>query len=143
MRIWQLVCVVVITCAINSCSLVKSVYSNAPEVMSWWLDDYIDFSAAQKKLLSPALHQVHAWHRNEQLPAYIAILQALKLSASKDYITANEACEHIDQMKNSVNELQLAFIPTILEIAPLISDKQLVFLKQKLAKRECSAIGSH
>lgn len=135
MRKWLLFCALLITCAISSCSLVKSVYSNAPEVLSWWLDDYIDFTAAQKTILNPALHQVHVWHRNEQLPAYIETLQALKQSASKDHITANEACEHIDQIKKSVSTLQLAFIPTILEIAPLITDKQLAFLKQKLAKR--------
>ncbi len=135
MRILQLVCIVIIIFTINSCSLVQSVYNNAPEVMSWWLDEYFDFTKAQKALLSPALHQVHEWHRNEQLPEYIAILQGLKYSASRDSITASEACEHIEKMKTSFSTLQLAFIPTILELAPLISDKQLAYLKQKLAKR--------
>jgi hypothetical protein len=60
----------------------------------------------------------------------------LKLTASTDNISSKQACEHVDRMKTSLNTLQTAFIPVISEIAPLISDDQLVHLNLKL--NECA-----
>lgn len=134
-RLFQLFCIFILACAINSCSLVNTFYGNAPEVMRWWLDDYFDFTSSQKTVLDPALHRLHAWHRQQQLPEYIAILQDLKSAANKEQISSDEACQKIDRVKASMSALQLAFIPVIIEVAPLLSDQQLAYFKQKLSKR--------
>ncbi|MDO8960597.1 MAG: DUF6279 family lipoprotein [Methylophilus sp.] len=110
-------------------------YGNAPEVVRWWLDDYFDFTSPQKTVLDPALHRLHAWHRQQQLPEYIAILQDLKSAANKEQISSDEACQKIDRVKASMSALQLAFIPVIIEVAPLLSDQQLAYFKKKLSKR--------
>lgn len=122
-------------CAISGCGFVKTFYHNAPDIIAWWLDDYFDFTADQKAILKPALTRVHDWHRQHQLPEDIATLQALKLAVSADRITPAEACTHLDQLKMRLSALQVAFIPVISEIAPLLSDAQLRYLKQKLNKR--------
>jgi hypothetical protein len=134
-RLLQILCIFILACVINSCSLVNTFYGNAPEVVRWWLDDYFDFTSPQKTLLDPALQRVHVWHRQQQLPDYIAILQDLKSAWNKDQITSDDACQKIDRVKASMSTLQLAFIPAIIEVAPLLSDQQLAYFKQKLSKR--------
>jgi hypothetical protein len=128
-------CIVLFACSISGCGFVKTFYNNAPEVITWWLDDYFDFTTDQNALLKDALIRVHDWHRNHQLPEDIKTLTALKHALSEESISASQACAHIDQIKMRFNVLQVAFIPVISEIAPLIGDEQLTYLKQKLNKR--------
>ncbi len=132
---FRYVCIFLFACSIAGCGFVKASYNKAPSALTWWLDDYFDFTNDQKALLRPALNDVHDWHRNNQLPEYIATLQELKLAAIKDNISSKQACEYIDLMKTSLNALQTAFIPAISEIAPLINEDQLVYLNLKLNKR--------
>lgn len=135
MRFIQCVLILLLVGLINSCGLVKTVYNNAPEALSWWLDDYLDFTQAQKSVLNPALHRPHDWHRQNQLPSYIAILQDLQRIVIKEQISPLEACEKIEKVKSNFRELQLEFIPIIIEIAPLLTDKQLQYFQTKLEKR--------
>lgn len=135
MRIIQYVAILLLAGSINSCGFVKTIYNNAPEVIGWWLNDYFDFTQSQKSVLNPALHRLHDWHRNNQLPSYIAILHDVQELAIKEQISPSEACDSINHIKASFRELQLESIPTIIEIAPLLSDKQLQYFQTKLDKR--------
>lgn len=135
MHLKKYVFIIILACFITSCSLVKTAYNNAPELASWWLDNYFDFNQAQKTVLSPALHRLHQWHRKDQLPNYITQLQALQTSLANQQISASQACEHIDDIKLSIRTMQTESIPIIVEMAPLLSDDQLAYFKIKLQKR--------
>ncbi len=135
MRFIQCVLILLLAGLINSCGLVKTVYNNAPEALSWWLDGYFDFNQTQKSTLNPALHRLHGWHRQHQLPSYILTLQDLQKMVIKEYISASEACEKMDGIRENFSELQLESIPIIIEIAPLLSDEQLQHFQTKLEKR--------
>ena len=128
-------CIFVFFCSIVGCGFIKTFYNNAPTALAWWLDDYFDFTNDQKAILNPALNHIHDWHRNNQLPQYIATLQKLKLALNADNISAKQACDQIERMKISLNTLQMSFIPVISEMAPLVSDEQLTYLSLKLSKR--------
>ncbi len=135
MRFIQCVLILLLAGLINSCGLVKTVYNNAPEALGWWLDGYFDFTQTQKSILNPALHRLHDWHRQNQLPSYILTLQDLQKMVIKEHISANEACEKMDGIRENFSELQLESIPIIIEIAPLLSDEQLQHFQAKLEKR--------
>ena len=123
------------SCLIISCSLVKTGYNNAPTLTIWWLNDYFNFTQAQNLALKTSLQNLHNWHRQNQLPTYITLLQDMQTSFAKDQISAAEACEKIDAIKLSIRTMQIESIPIIVEIAPLLSDKQLQRFQQKLEKR--------
>lgn len=135
MRIIQYVLIIFFAASINSCGFIKTVYNNMPEVISWWLNDYFNFTQPQKSVLNPALHRLHDSHRQEQLPTYIATLRDLQRNVVKDRISSNEACAEIDSIKSSFSALQLEFIPIIIEIAPLLSEKQMQYFRARLEKR--------
>ena len=62
-------------CAIfTGCSAVRLGYNKLPELASWWLDSYIDFSDTQGPQAKAALHKLQAWHRKEELPAIAELL---------------------------------------------------------------------
>ena len=135
MRFSKLIFIILITCLINSCGLVKTVYNNAPELTSWWLDSYFDFTKTQTQVLNPALHRLHDWHRENQLSDYVSILQKIQTDLSKLQIKPDEACQKIEVIKTSLLTLQLESAPIVVELAQTLSDQQLQFFQKKLTKR--------
>ena len=126
---------ILISSLIASCSLIKTGYNNAPSLTIFWLDDYFSFNQAQNLVLKSSLQTLHNWHRQSQLPSYITLLQDMQTSFAKDQISASETCEKLDEIRVNIRTLQLESIPIIIEIVPLLSDKQLVRFQQKLDKR--------
>lgn len=120
---------------IVSCSLVKTTYNNAPALTIWWLDDYFNFTPAQNLVLKPALHGLHHWHRQHQLPHYVTLLQDIQTSLANAQISASETCEKLDAIKLNIYTLQIASIPIIIEMAPLLTEKQLARFQKKLGER--------
>ena len=135
MRNYKYCLIVVFSCLTLSCSLIKTAYNNAPALAIWWLDDYFNFTPAQNLVLKPALKNLHNWHRQSQLPVYVTLLQDMQQSFAKEQISATEACEKIEAIKLSIYTLQAESIPIIIEMAPLLSDKQLKNFQQQLVKR--------
>lgn len=127
--------IILSSCLIISCSLVKTAYNKAPELAIWWLNDYFNFTAEQKTALNPLLQKLHSWHRQTQLPIYQTLLQELQTSFGNEQISALQACEKIDAVRQSIRTIQIETIPIIVEMAPLLSDKQLAYFKKKLEKR--------
>jgi hypothetical protein len=135
MRTTKLSIIFLLAISIVSCSLVKTAYNNAPEAMHWWLDDYFDFTESQNATLRPALHALHDWHRQTQLPLYVEMLQKIQNDLSKEKIEPSTVCESMNTMQDVMQNLQLESSSTIIEIAPLLSDKQLSYFQKKLQKR--------
>jgi hypothetical protein len=135
MRITQLIVIFLLAIGIVSCSLVKTAYNNAPEAMHWWLDDYFDFTESQNEKLKPALHALHDWHRQTQLPLYVEMLQNIQSHLSKDEIESSTVCETMKSMQDIMQNIQLETSSTIVEIAPMLSDKQLSHFQKMLQKR--------
>ncbi|HSI46381.1 MAG TPA: DUF6279 family lipoprotein [Methylophilus sp.] len=120
--------------SIISCSLVKTAYNNAPALIAWRLDDYFNFNDAQKAKLKPALQELHAWHRKNELPRYVSFLNEVKNDLSHD-VSAQTACQRIDSIKSNAQALQTQFTPIIVNLAESLSDKQLQHFQQRLEKR--------
>ena len=127
--------IALLSCLIASCSLVKTGYNNAPTLVIWWLDDYFSFTQAQNLALKPSLQNLHNWHRQAQLPNYLTQLQNIQNSVANEQISATEVCEKLDLIRASIHTLQVESIPIMIEMAPLLSDKQMQRFEQKLAER--------
>jgi Family of unknown function (DUF6279) len=135
MRLKKHLLIVFLSCFIISCSLIKTGYNNAPTLVLWWLDDYFSFSQSQNLALKPSLQKLHNWHRQNQLSSYITQLQDMQTSLAKEQISAAEACQKIDAIKQSIHVLQVESIPIIIEMAPLLSNQQLNRFQSKLQER--------
>jgi len=81
---------------LGGCSAMQTGYNNAPSLLYWWLDGYVDFNAGQADPVRDSLVSLQAWHRREELPAYATLLQRLQQDAGQD-ITPELACSQLDQ----------------------------------------------
>ena len=76
----------------TGCSAVRLGYNKLPEIASWYLDSYIDFTDSQGSLAKVALQKLQAWHRKEELPAIAELLVQAQTLAPQN-ITPEQACK--------------------------------------------------
>ena len=76
----------------TGCSAVRLGYNKLPEIASWYLDSYIDFTDSQGPQAKVALQKLQAWHRKEELPAIAELLVQAQILAPQN-ITPEQACK--------------------------------------------------
>ena len=53
-------------------------YGQGPRLLYWWLDNYVDVSAAQAPVVREAIGSWFRWHRATQLPGYADLVARLQ-----------------------------------------------------------------
>ena len=76
----------------TGCSAVRLGYNKLPEIASWYLDSYIDFTDSQGPQAKVALQKLQSWHRKEELPAIAELLVQAQTLAPQN-ITPEQACK--------------------------------------------------
>ncbi|WP_147321283.1 DUF6279 family lipoprotein [Rhodoferax lacus] len=117
---------------LQACSAVKVAYGQAPALLSWQLDSYLDLSSLQKARLAGDMDQLHAWHRKTQLPLYAEFLAKNRPRFAQDWSKA-QACTAFSEAKTQLQPAldQLESVGSWL--LPDLSKKQLAYLENKLA----------
>ena len=119
---------------LTGCSAVSLGYNKLPEIASWWLDSYIDFSDAQGPQAKAALHKLQAWHRKEELPAIAELLLQAQILAPQN-ITPEQACMVWEgaqvRIESFIQESSRLAAPVVSQL----SAKQLKHLEKEWATR--------
>lgn len=119
---------------LGGCSTAKLGYNNAPALTYWWLDSYLDFTAAQSPRVRTNLDQLHAWHRDTELPAYANLLTQWQ-GAVPGNISGEQVCAWTDSVRPRVAALLEQAVPTLAALAPSLSPAQLTHLTRQFDKR--------
>lgn len=120
--------------ALAGCSTLKLAYNNLPEFGYWWLDSYLDFESNQTPRVRNELDRLLAWHRREELPLWIAILQQAQAMAAQD-VTPDQACELGEAIRARLLALAEYAEPAIAELALSLNPSQLGQLQRKYARQ--------
>ena len=119
---------------LTGCSAVRLGYNNLPDIASWWLDSYIDFSDTQGPQAKAALQKLQTWHRKEELPA-IADLLAQAQTLAPQNITPEQACKIWEgaqvRIESVIQESSRLAAPVVSQL----SAKQLKHLEKEWASR--------
>lgn len=71
------------------CSSVSLAYKQMPLLAGFWVDSYLDLDSDQRSLLKAQVQAWQAWHRREELPQWIALVQQAN-AALDDGVTLDE-----------------------------------------------------
>jgi len=119
---------------LTGCSAVRLGYNNLPDIASWWLDSYIDFSDTQGPQAKAALQKLQAWHRKEELPAIAELLVQAQTLAPQN-ITPEQACKIWEgaqvRVESFIQESSRLAAPVVSQL----SAKQLKHLEKEWASR--------
>ena len=123
-----------VSLALTGCGTVRLAYSNAPSLVFWWLDGYIDFDSDQAAIVRAGLQRAHDWHRKEELPLLLAQLASLQARAHEP-TTAEALCQLASDLQTRYQTTLLQMVPTALAVAPTLREAQLKHLERELMKR--------
>lgn len=86
-----------------ACSSVQLAYNNAPLLLQYQMDSYLDLNDEQEALLSEELKQFQAWHRQDELPVYAQTLRQWAAKLDKPHVfTATELLEKQQQFEQAL-----------------------------------------
>ena len=68
-------------------------------LLPWYLESYVDLNREQKQDLKELLIPFFKWHREEELPSYVAIIEDLELT-----LDSSVEFESIAEITNDVEE---------------------------------------
>ncbi len=75
MRVWQRLALILGIVSVSACSSIQFGYNNAPSLLQYQMDSYLDLSDRQEEILAQELSTLQSWHRQEALPDYAAMLR--------------------------------------------------------------------
>ena len=131
---------VLVTCLITllqGCSAIKLGYNKVDDLTYWWLDGYADFSQSQADRLHAALSQIHRWHREQELPAYAALLQQAQTLAN-DNITPDQTCNLWEAVQLRIDSLAVKALPGLTAVALDLSPRQLAHMERQWSKKNAN-----
>ncbi|MDP9895260.1 hypothetical protein J2W32_004137 [Variovorax boronicumulans] len=129
----RIIGVLLLVSALGACSAVKLAYNNLPEVSYWWLDGYFDFDSTQTPKVRDELAQLLAWHRQNELPKVITLLQEAQGLAPGE-VTPAQACKFADSIRERLLAVTERAETATTDLALTLSESQLQQLERKYAK---------
>jgi hypothetical protein len=100
-----------------SCSLVKLGYGQLPDLTYWWIDSYIDVTDAQTPRLRRELDELAQWHRTNELPRLVLLLQKAQQLAPAP-ISPAQACALFEDGRERFNAVTARAEGLVLWLAP-------------------------
>lgn len=129
----RIIGVLLFVTALGACSAIRLAYNNLPEVSYWWLDGYFDFDSTQSPKVRDELAQLLAWHRQNELPKVITLLQEAQGLAPGE-VTPAQACGFADSIRERLLAVTERAEPATTDLALTLSESQLQQLERKYAK---------
>lgn len=119
--------------ALQGCSAIRLAYNNSPDLAYWYLDGYADFNGAQSLQAKNELEKIQVWHRQTQLPAYIDLLQKVKLKMPSD-LDAAQVCEVFDDARRKLLAVSDRAQPAVVAVAATLRPAQITHMERKFEK---------
>lgn len=121
---------------LSACSAIKLAYNNGHEVAWWWLTDYVDVQGEDKATLRQAVHQLHEWHRRDQLPSYVEMLRSWQGQMSGE-LSGEQMCRMVDDVMQRATALAGAvqvLEPPALQVLARLNARQIAEMERQFAK---------
>ena len=118
---------------LTGCSALRIGYGQAPDLVYWWLDGYVDFDGDQTPKVREAIAQWFAWHRRTQLPEYADVL----VRAQKEVLADTTPARVCDWQRELLKRAHTAYDraePAAAEIALTISPAQIAHIEKRYQK---------
>ena len=119
---------------LSGCSVVQSLYNNSPQLVYWWLDDYVDFRADQTDWAKAKLSDLLVWHRTSQLPLYLVQLKKLAELSSGE-ITPEVGCGAVQALIDTQGAWLDQLSAPLAEFLSSMSTAQIQHLQKTFEKK--------
>lgn len=105
-------------------------YTQAPHLMAWTVESYVDLSHEQKDLLHARLDRALAWHRSQELPAYARFLESVAQRSDRAF-TDEEVAKAWADVRADYARVVEHLLPDAAELLASLDDRQLAGLQRR------------
>ena len=126
----RIIGVLALAAGLAACSAIKLGYNTLPDLAYWWLDGYVDFSEAQTPQVRDELARLHAWHRSQELPRLVEILERMEQVAPGP-VSAPQACAMVGEIQGRLNGVAQQAVPALVALGTTLDAEQLKHLERK------------
>ena len=117
------------------CSSTTFVYNRLDFLLPWYLGDYVNLDRQQKKQLDQLLEPFLSWHRTEELPVYLAILDDAWARLDQP-VSADDLAELSAKVEAAWFRLEEEALDWLLDLGDQLSDQQMAeFIAELRAKQ--------
>lgn len=121
---------------LGACSGTTFVYNRLDFLLPWYVDDYAELNGVQELYLAELLAPFLAWHRNQELPAYIEIIDAIEKGLDKPQ-TPSALAAIFAQMEAAWFRIEGEALDWLLDLGAKLTDEQIAgFLQQMQEQQE-------
>jgi hypothetical protein len=119
--------------ALAACSSLKIAYRAVDEVAFWWLDAYVDFTDPQEARVREDLRRLYDWHRAEELPQVVALLQRVEAMVPGE-VGAEQVCAIWPRVRERLRAVSDRAGPSIVAVALEIEPAQIAHMRRRYEK---------
>lgn len=112
-----------VACLFSGCAT-SFVYNRLDSLITWYVDDYVDLTAAQKKQLQYELQPALNWHRQEELQKNIVLLETIR-SDVEQQVEVETVSKWTEELLQSFRRIQLNLVDVALEFGNTLTDEQM------------------
>jgi hypothetical protein len=123
----------VLLAALGACSALRVGYSQAPQLVLWWLDSYVDLDDNQTAKARDAIRAWFRWHRTTQLADLAALLARLQAELAQP-VTPAQMCRLSDEVQARLDTAFEQAAPPAVELARTLAPQQIAHIERRYAK---------
>jgi Asp-tRNA(Asn)/Glu-tRNA(Gln) amidotransferase A subunit family amidase len=111
------------------------VYNQLDWLIPWYVDDYVDLSRDQKKLLKQELEPLLSWHRGEELGRYIELIDRVEADL-RDSLEAANIAAWLDEAVDAWSRIEERMLPLAFAVGDELTEAQMQEFIDTLWRRQ-------
>lgn len=117
----------------TGCSATKLAYNNLDSLASWQIGKFVDLDGPSEDIFNAGFKPLWVWHRQTQLPLYVADLRELQ-QAIAEPLTEEQIAAWIQRAQNHVDRLVAQALPDSARVLAALNDEQVAGLRKRMEK---------
>lgn len=118
-----------------ACSSTTFVYNRMDFLLPWYVNDYADLNGEQEQYLDELLASFLAWHRSQELPRYIEILDEIELTLDNP-ATSEDVAAVASHFEQAWLRLEDESLDWLLELGETLDEEQVQEFLDELWKQQ-------
>jgi hypothetical protein len=135
MRVLRTFYILVLGLILASCSGTTFVYNRLDVILPWYIDDYAELNGHQDAYLDEVLTPFLNWHRKQELPAYLSIIDDIEAHLD-DTLTEADVAEIFSEFEAAWLRIEAKGLGWLLDLGGQLSDKQMANVIEALWEQQ-------